>query len=459
MPEFFGFEFREVDQSGDLRVIACTSRRILLYGPAACGKSVCAKAIMAESTDIDHLPVRGRLRFGDNCFEFGNKPTSLRLGYIPEDMGSRFIASKVIDEISLSMLYLRGDANFRISELVRWRKQSLLSELSNSRISELSGGQKTLLAIEAALSAKPDSLIIDSGLEALDSRYMEYAINIIEAYLNEDPRRYLVVLARTSDLRYQWPELDPTPFPTPYLNSIKSDWHDHCSTAEGEERQTLKSLAAIEYVSVTGGYRSQSKWIIRSLDGVFFSGECIGITGANGVGKSTLLKMLSGYLPIKSGEVRFFDVGLSSGVWPGIVDGIAYFAQDCEALIAYGDVSGKYFPQSGQPGSKQNQDLMSNAVTKTQAQTLSPGERFIVAVGRAMACKPRLWVFDEPTGHIQRSELIRIITHIRSFLKPATVVLVSHDCRFLRKVCDSIYEVRQNEETLLICQHQRQRKG
>ena len=57
-----------------------------------------------------------------------------------------------------------------------------------------------------------------------------------------------------------------------------------------------------EFAGVTGGYGSSV--VVRGLGGAVAPGEVLGVLGRNGVGKSTLLKLLHGFLPLRDGEIR-----------------------------------------------------------------------------------------------------------------------------------------------------------
>ena len=57
-----------------------------------------------------------------------------------------------------------------------------------------------------------------------------------------------------------------------------------------------------EFAGITGGYASSV--VVRGLGGAVAPGEVLGVLGRNGVGKSTLLKLLHGFLPLRDGEIR-----------------------------------------------------------------------------------------------------------------------------------------------------------
>lgn len=447
MPQTFRMLFREAQGNGPEREVICGSRKILLWGPAGCGKSRCAKAIVAEATDIDQACLLGSVVFGEIAFEFGGKPGTVRMGYVPENIASSFIASRVIEELSVGLLYPRGNEPSIRAYLARWLQHSPLSQFADRKISELSGGQKALLAIEAALSASPDVLIVDSGLEALDEYHRQYAIGEIERYLEADSRRYAVLFARAQDFYSGWSNLQRVPFPLPYLGSADSKRltlpSDRRPAPVNEQHRTT----AVKFMATTGGYCSNKHWTLRNVNFTIPAGTCIGITGPNGIGKSTLLRTLSGYLIVEEGDIAIFDIPLSSGLWPGRKNGIAYFSQGGESAMVFDQIEECVANGVCSNATGSGRRVASGSVS---SQLMSPGERFWAAITGALADRPRIWFFDEPTGHVSPSDVADVIAHVRRTSPGAAIVIVSHDPKILSTLCDSVYEICQTTRTEII---------
>ena len=64
----------------------------------------------------------------------------------------------------------------------------------------------------------------------------------------------------------------------------------------------MTPVPVFEFAGITGGYASSV--VVRGLGGAVAPGEVLGVLGRNGVGKSTLLKLLHGFLPLRDGEIR-----------------------------------------------------------------------------------------------------------------------------------------------------------
>lgn len=93
--------------------------------------------------------------------------------------------------------------------------------------------------------------------------------------------------------------------------------------------------AGFEFQSITSGYADTV--VIREISGHLGSGQVLGILGRNGVGKSTLLKAMSGFLPLMSGSVTWQGENLSTiPSFARLNRGIAYAPQE---NIVFGDLS------------------------------------------------------------------------------------------------------------------------
>lgn len=157
--------------------------------------------------------------------------------------------------------------------------------------------------------------------------------------------------------------------------------------------------------------------ILRGLSFEARPGEITCLLGRNGVGKTTLLKCLMGLIPAKSGEIRWQDRLINHHKpHQRVQAGIAYVPQGREIfsrltveenlLMGLARFSGaqarsvpeeiyRLFPVLGEMKARRGGDL-------------SGGQQQQLAIGRALACRPRLLILDEPTEGIQPSVIKEI---------------------------------------------------
>ncbi|MBO1077827.1 ABC transporter ATP-binding protein [Roseomonas haemaphysalidis] len=146
--------------------------------------------------------------------------------------------------------------------------------------------------------------------------------------------------------------------------------------------------------------------VLRGLDMAVSGGEIVAVLGANGVGKTTLNKVLSGVLPATAGAIRF--------------DGSAITGASPDAIVSAGLIhvpeGRKIFPnmsvrenlelgsyRRGKPRRRANLERVFETFPRLRerirqfAGTLSGGEQQMLAIGRGMMAEPRLLILDEPS--------------------------------------------------------------
>ena len=185
------------------------------------------------------------------------------------------------------------------------------------------------------------------------------------------------------------------------------------------------------------------------LDGVSFQierGERIGLLGRNGVGKSTLLKVLDGEIEPESGEVRWQKGStarfLSQEVPPAIEGTVLDIVRSPPESQSRGSAS-KTDPNPPATAFRREppEAIISRMALDAAArfETLSSGMKRRVLLAQALVDAPDLLLLDEPTNHLD----IDSITWLENFLArtKTTVVFVTHDRTFLDALGRRIMEL------------------
>jgi ATP-binding cassette subfamily F protein 3 len=183
-------------------------------------------------------------------------------------------------------------------------------------------------------------------------------------------------------------------------------------------------IIALEGVAV--GYEP-SKPVLRRLDLRIDDDDRIALVGANGNGKSTLVKLLSGRLSPMSGRVTRAEK-LE----------VAYFAQhqldELNPDDSVYDHLRRLMPDAPEAKVRGRAGAIgfSEAAANTLVGNLSGGEKSRLMLGLATLAGPHLTILDEPTNHLDIDSRSALITAINDY--PGAVILVSHD-RYLIEVC------------------------
>jgi urea transport system ATP-binding protein len=200
-------------------------------------------------------------------------------------------------------------------------------------------------------------------------------------------------------------------------------------------------LAAERVNQFYGG--SHTLW---DIDLEVTAGDCLCLMGRNGVGKTTLLKVIMGLLPASSGRVRFQDADLL-GKPPEAraKSGIGFVPQGREifsSLTVEENLKiGRLDRRAGARGIPERVLELFPALKnmlKRRGGDLSGGQQQQLAMGRALALDPKLLILDEPTEGIQPNvvaEIGDVITKLAA--DGVTVLLVEQKLTFARRVAKS----------------------
>jgi ATP-binding cassette, subfamily F, member 3 len=185
--------------------------------------------------------------------------------------------------------------------------------------------------------------------------------------------------------------------------------------------------------------------IVRNVSKSVFAGQRIGILGANGQGKSTLVKTVARELAVVAGEVTE-GKGLNIG----------YFAQQELDVLRPLDTPLEHMIRlardtiaNGGAGqfSSREQDLrnflgtfnFSGDMVKQAVGTMSGGEKARLVLCMIVWQRPNLLLLDEPTNHLDLATREALAMALNEF--EGTLMLVSHDRALLRSVCDEFWLV------------------
>lgn len=177
------------------------------------------------------------------------------------------------------------------------------------------------------------------------------------------------------------------------------------------------------------------------------SGACTVLLGRNGVGKTTLLKCLMGAIPVKGGKVNFDGKDITSMTpYERAAAGIAYVPQGREIFARLTVMEnlqmGLAVKKSGKVSDVPDEIFSMFPVLKNMQHRrggdLSGGQQQQLAIGRALASKPKLLILDEPTEGIQPSIIKDIERVIRMLAQRGdmAILLVEQYYDFARALAD-----------------------
>lgn len=199
---------------------------------------------------------------------------------------------------------------------------------------------------------------------------------------------------------------------------------------------------------------------IKALKGISFSvekGQICTLIGANGAGKSTALRAISGLVPVKSGSIRFKDQEIAGLDTQRVVErGVVLVPEGrrvFDNLTVLENLKIGAYLRKDSAGIARDIEYVYSLFPRLKerhwqsAGTLSGGEQQMLAVGRAMMAKPKLLMMDEPSlglAPLIVKGIFEIITRL-SRESGTTILLIEQNAAAALKAADYGYVIETGE--------------
>lgn len=390
-------------------------------------------------------------------------------------------ATKIQDTLDALNQYDAEDELLELSESL-----GLTSELLSMKVQDLSGGQKSKIAFAHLLFSKSSTLLLDEPTNHLDSSTKDYITNYLKNYpggeliishdidfLNEVVDKIMFIDKVThkitvydgnySDFKRQYAR-EMADKETRIQNQEREikKLEEFVKRAEQASRtnHNLKRLGAsrkimlekklseletrdktykrvnmritptreigkvpLEVEGLTFAYPEKEE-LYHNLSFTLTKNEKFLIVGENGIGKSTLLKLLMEKLTPKNGTIKFNQKA-----------DIAYYAQELEILdenktILENVKNGEY--SEVELRSMLGNFLFYGADVNKLVSVLSPGEKARVALCKILLTKANFIILDEPTNHFDPDTQSIIGENFKNY--EGTLILVSHNPSFVESI-------------------------
>lgn len=408
--------------------------------------------------------------------------------------GAKYVLDLITEFESLPIESKRHEElEHRIQSLEGWsldqRIETAMSRLNcppgNRPINSLSGGELRRVAMARAIVSRPELLLLDEPTNHLDPESIEWVADFLEnfggAFLVVTHDRYFLdrVVSRIVELangklfshagnytdylleKAERQAADATvehkrqmflkkelawvrQGPRAQRSKQKNRFERYYETAAQEAAPVEEDMELVvppppplgnRVVDLARvGMKIGERTLFSGFSFSFENGRRVGICGRNGLGKSTLLKIILGQLPptegtVKTGQLTRFNY----------VDQARLQLNDDRTVLDEA-ADGTEFVQWGEAKislrSYLKRFLFADERIMTQVKYLSGGERSRLLLARVLKCGGNFLMLDEPTNDLDLSTLRVLEEALIAF--PGVVCVVSHDRYFLNRVCTDI---------------------
>lgn len=471
-------------ESTDYAISDCTfsvkkGEKIMLCGASGSGKSTLLRLLKRELSPRGELSGNITL-MGKDRSELSDRESGEKIGFVMQSPDSQTVCDKVSAELAFGLESFgvkSGEIQSRVGEMAAFFG---IEPLYDRDISTLSGGQKQLVALCSVMATDPDILLLDEPTAQLDPVAARELLGILDRLNKEmgvtiiiaehDPEELfdscdkILYLAKGKTEFFGTPALTAKYFVENALEGFLPETAkafarlcDDLPLNVRQGRAKLEKLGvtdipkqavndteraepyALQCKNLWQRYEKNSPDILKGCDLGIRKGECYGLLGSNGGGKSTLLRVICGLCKPYMGTVSLFGKKQKAYKNGSLFhEMLAFLPQEPVTMFVKESVREDLL-QSGDKVTVENvsQRMGIEHLLDRHPWDLSGGEIQKCAFGKILLADPKIIVLDECTKGMDsfaKKALGDILLGLKN--EGRTILLVTHDLEFAAQYCD-----------------------
>ena len=404
---------------------------ILLTGVSGSGKSTLIHLMNGLIPTLYEGQLEGEILFKNKDLkDIESYDISKNIGYVSQDPRGHFFTTNTTSELVFSMENYGIPLNEMKKKYSQLVKVLELEKLVDKNIIYISSGERQKIAIGCSLSLEPEIIILDEPSSNLDFYMTKKLKQLIEKLKTKG---YTIIIAEhrmyyIQDLIDRVFVINNGKVIEKTISDLKSNneiplrsldiFNLELENISSKNKELLMEINNITY-----------KDILTNITTTIYKGDVIGLIGKNGVGKTTLLRLLSNIIKPDKGKV----VGK---VIPFLVMqdmDYQFFTESVESEMKFGSADNDL--------EKINSLLMKLGLTEFKDKIpfeLSGGQKQRLLIAISALANVNLLMFDEPTSGLDYVNMTKVSGILKDLSKNSALIVATHDIEFLYKTCNRI---------------------
>jgi energy-coupling factor transport system ATP-binding protein len=498
---FIHFSFRYKAQSEptliDINLKINRGEKILILGPSGSGKTTlihCINGVIPHAFKGESSG--GLFLFGNDIRNFSLNDISKTAGTVLQDTDGQFVGLSAAEDIAFAMendCVPTDEMRFRVAETAEL--VDMLAHLEKSP-QDLSGGQRQRISLAGVLIDDVDILLFDEPLANLDPAAGKDAIELIDELHKKTGKTIIIVEHRLEDvlhrpvdrilvldkgqivsdsipadllasdilrktgireplylsaLSYAGVKID-TDTASRLLNTLQinsrplEEWDNYLAGLNTPEKlQTINAVecSGLEVSNLRFRYTEHGEPALKDISFSVSPGECIGLVGKNGSGKSTTAKCVCGFVRPDSGTIYFNGQDLSELSIMERAEKIGYVMQNPNQMISFPMIYDETAFGLRTRGVKETEikERVHEALNvcglypfrNWPVNALSYGQKKRLTIASILVMRSSFLILDEPTAgqdYRHYTEFMEFLTSLNRD-KGISLILITHDMHLM----------------------------
>lgn len=422
----------------------------LIAGKSGCGKSSLLMSMAGVIPSIVEGKLVGDILIdGININGLATKEVAGEIGYIFQDADSQLCTFTVEDEIVFGLENINVERDKMDELIVYYLKLLKIEHLRYRNLNNLSGGEKQKVAIASVLAIEPKIILMDEPTANLDPQSTRDIIELIKNLRDEFGKTIILVEHKIDEIRDIVDDIVVFENDLIFSKEKNSYYKEYENkNIDYVKKNYAKNNEVLKVQNVEFNYTGQQS-VLQGVSFNLFEGEILAIVGKNGVGKSTLSKLVMGLIKPTKGQIEVLNRDLKTMSVKKLGEHMGLVFQNPEHQFLKMKVDKELGLSLEIKGnSKEDVEFQVRkylemfdleAYRDFNPFMLSQGQKRRLSTATMMINGQKILILDEPTYGQDLENLQRLTELLLEINEQGTsILIITHDMNLVKTCCDRV---------------------